>query len=190
MKRSFFRIALMSFILFFVAIPGAAMATSTPFLNNGSGTSFNEQVNTWSSQLNSTAPTISFIMNAIFTIMFLFGVVRMGYAMITKTGQDMKNSMGIMIWVPIAVFSIRLLLLFMFTTTGKNVTLLANDIISLIQYIGYYLSIGMVLVGLLLFLFHRLINHPEFGRWSKRLWAMSGTLVLLVTVMPFVLGAA
>lgn len=158
--------------------------------NRGSQSSFEELMYKWSDSINSAAPTISFFFNAIFTIMFLYGVIRMGYSMVTKTGQVMKFSTNLMIWVPITVFLIRVLVLIMFTTTEKNVTLLASDMISLIQHIGYYFAIGMILIGLSLYLFHRLIRHPEYGRWSKRLWSLAGATILLVTIMPYVLGAA
>ncbi|OUM90430.1 MAG: hypothetical protein BAA00_18275 [Parageobacillus thermoglucosidasius] len=174
--------------MFSIQIKGRVQMKNTmPFLNHGS-TSFNEQIEQWSSSINGFAPTISFLFNAIFTIMFLFGAVRLGYSMVTKTGQAMKFSTGLLIWVPITVFFIRIFILFIFTL--RDAASFAEDLISLLQYIGYYFSVGMILTGLVFFLFHKLINHPEFGRWGKRLWGLSGILVILVTIMPQVLGAA
>ncbi|MEN0651372.1 hypothetical protein NSQ82_20570 [Caldifermentibacillus hisashii] len=170
--------------LFFASI-------TNPFLGNkGNYNTFGEEVGSYTDSVNSLAPTLSFLFNAIFTIMFLFGIVRIGYALITKTGQVMKFSTGILIWVPITVFFIRLFMIFVFTTDGKTVTLLASDIIQLLKSSGYYFSIGMILVGLVFNLFYKLIKHPEYGRWSKRLWGSSAILILLVTIMPFVLGGA
>ncbi|MFT9493860.1 MULTISPECIES: hypothetical protein [Bacillota] len=165
-------------------------AEASPFLERGSGGSFNDQISTWTDGINGLAPTISFMFSALFTIMFLTGVVRMGYSIVTKTGQVMKFSTGILIWVPITFFFIRILIILMFTTNEKNVTLLASDIINLIKATGYYSSVGMVLIGLVLFMFYRLIEHPEYGRWSKRLWVSAALLTVLTTIMPFVLGAA
>lgn len=184
-----FWIFISSFI--FILPLSAYAAGSNPFLENKtSNGSFGEEIGTYTDSINSLAPTISFIFNALFTIMFLFGIVRMGYSLITKTGQVMKFSTGILIWVPITVFFIRLFMIFVFTTNGKNVTLLASDIIQLLKSTGYYFSIGMVLVGLVFYLFYKLIKHPEFGRWSKRLWGSSAILSILVTIMPYVLGGA
>lgn len=183
LKKFFFGILTFSFIFI---LPFNAEAS--PFLNRGSGTTFNDQVTSWTDGINGLAPTISFMFSALFTIMFLIGVVRLGYSIVTKTGQVMKFSTGILIWVPITFFLIRILIILIFTTNKKNVTLLASDIINLIKITGYYFSIGMVLIGLVLFMFYRFIEHPEYGRWSKRLWVSAALLTVLTTIMPFVLG--
>lgn len=165
-------------------------ANASPLIGGSSGPTLNDQLATWTESINGLAPTVSFMFSAIFTVMFLAGVVRMGYSIVTKTGQIMKGSTGILIWVPVTFFFIRILILILFTTDSKNVTLLASDIISLVRTTGYFTSVGMVLIGLVLFLFYKLIEHPEFGRWSKRLWVTAALLSLLATVMPYVLGAA
>lgn len=175
-------------VIFSFVLPLSAKAN--PILNRGSEPSFNNQVNTWTGSINGLAPTISFIFSALFTIMFLMGVVRMGYSIVTKTGKVMKFSTGVLIWVPITFFFIRIMVIILFTTNSKNVTLLASDIINLIKSTGYYTSIGMVLIGLVFYMFYHFIDHPEYGRWSKRLWVSAALLTVLTTLMPIVLGAA
>lgn len=170
--------------------PISTYAQSLPMIDPDKGKSFSKSVTGIGDSINSLAPHVSFIMSAIFTIMFLFGVVRMGYSIVTKTGQIMKGSTGLLIWVPITYFIIKIFLILTFTTNGKNVTLLASDIISLIKKSSYFTSIGMVLIGLVLFLFYRFLNHPEYGRWSKRLWLSAILLSFLATIMPYMLGAA
>lgn len=164
-------------------------ARANTFIGNNNGPTLNEQTTLWADSINGLAPTVSLLFSSVFTIMFLAGVVRMGYSIITKTGQVMKGSTGILIWVPVTFFFIRILILIMFTTDSKNVTLLASDIISLIKTTGYFTSVGMILMGLVLFLFYKLIEHPEYGRWSKRLWVTAALLTLLTMVTPWVLGA-
>ncbi|WP_374717787.1 hypothetical protein [Neobacillus sp.] len=166
------------------------VAYTNPILKEGSGMSFNEQVVSWTNGINSLAPSVSFLFNAVFTIMFLFGIVRMGYSYVTKTGQVMKMSTGLLIWVPITFFFIRIFIIVLFTTNSKNVTLLASEIVTLIQTTGYYTSLGMVLIGLVLFMFYRFIEHPEYQRWSKRLWVGAAVSTLLATIAPLALGAA
>jgi len=168
--------------------PEVNAKASTMFSDN-QGT-LNDSILDWTDRINGLAPSVSFIFSAVFTIMFLAGVVRMGYSIITKTGQIMKGSTGLLIWVPITFFFIRVFILILFTTDSNGVTLLASDIIDLIRITGYFTAIGMVLIGLVLFLFFKLIEHPEYGRWSKRLWVTSALLTLLITVTPYVLGAA
>lgn len=178
------------FALFFtVQFLSPLSASANPVFSDSNGPTFNETIESWTNSVNGLAPTVSFMFSALFTIMFLAGVVRMGYSIITKTGQIMKGSTGLLIWVPITFFFIRVLILILFTTNSNSVTLLASDIINLITTTGYFTSTGMVLVGLVLYLFYKLIEHPEYGRWSKRLWVTSALLTLLITVMPFVMGA-
>ncbi|MEI2358390.1 hypothetical protein [Mesobacillus zeae] len=185
-QHSYVFLATLSLFLF-----SPLSAFATPLIDGGgSQGTLNDQLATWTESVNGFAPTVSFIFSAIFTIMFLTGVVRMGYSIVTKTGQVMKFSTGLLIWVPIAFFFIRVLIIILFTTNSNNVTLLASDIIDLIKTTGYFTSVGMVLIGLVLMLFYKLIEHPEFGRWSKRLWVTASLLTLLITIMPFVLGAA
>lgn len=151
--------------------------------------SFSDQIGNWTDSFNSAAPTVSFLFSAIFTIMFLFGVVRLGYSIVTKTGQVMKGSTGILIWVPITFFFIRILILLLFTTNGNNVTLLANDLIRLVVATIHSTVDWMIAIGLVFFLFYKLINHPEFGRWSKRMWVFAAGLTIITFFAPIVLGA-
>lgn len=170
--------------------PFLPFSASASILESNNGPSLSDTLDSWTKTVNDTAPTVSFLFSAIFTIMFLAGVVRMGYSIVTKTGQIMKGSTGILIWVPVTFFMIRVFVLLLFTTESKSVTLLASDIINLIRTTGYFTSLGMILIGLILFFFYKLIEHPEYGRWGKRLWLYSAFLTLLTTIMPFVLGAA
>lgn len=166
-----------------------AATMQNPIINQGNS-NFQDNVSGLGDTINSFAPSVSFIFSAIFTIMFLFGVVRMGYAIITKTGHVMKFSTGILIWIPITFFIIKIFIILLFTTNGTNGTLLASDIIKLIKTTTYFTSVGMILVGFILFFIYRLIHHPEFGRWSKRLWAISIVLSAASTIIPFILGTA
>jgi hypothetical protein len=179
-----------AFIAFLIGVCIPLTVHANTMFNNDKAPTLNEQIGTWTEQVNGMAPTVSFMISALFTIMFLTGVVRMGYSIITKTGQVMRFSTGILIWVPVTFFIIRLMIIIMFTTNVNDVTLLASDVISLIKSTGYYTSLGMTLIGLVFFFFYKLIEHPEFGRWSKRLWVSAALLTLMITIMPFVLGAA
>lgn len=139
-------------------------------------------------EINSWAPTVSTIINRIFAIMFLFGVLTMGYSKVTKTGHVMKRSASTMIWAPAAYFIIKLVVILVFSI-DKNTIQLFSDTIYVLQYSGFYVSIGLILVGLLFHLFYKLIQHPEFMRWSKRLWSASAVIVLAVILVPALLGA-
>lgn len=176
-------------ILLLAAVIFPIQALASP-INFNQGSTFSEDVVNWTTNINSYAPTVSFLFSAIFVLMFLFGVVRLGYSIITKTGQVMKGSTGLLIWVPIAFFLIRLFLILLFTINSTNVTLIASDMIRLIRTTGYFTVLGMVLIGFAMFLFFKFLKHPEFGRWSKRLWVVAALLFVLTSIMPIVFGAA
>lgn len=80
-------------------------------------------------------------------------------------------------------------MLLLFTTNGKGVTLLASDFIRLITATSYSTVDWMISIGLIFYLFFHLIKHPEFGRWSKRMWGIAAVLTLLTILAPIVLGA-
>lgn len=170
----------------------AAENNLNPFLQNPKG-DFSKtrgiNVSGMTEQLNSYAPTVSFILSMIFTIMFLAGIIILGYSLVTKTGHVMKGASSLLLWVPLTVFIIRFMAIFLFTTSTNSVTLIASDIMNLLRFTGFYISIGMLLVGLLLHLIFRLIKHPEFGRWSKRLWLGSTLITLMAIFMPVFLGS-
>lgn len=186
MKKLTHPIILSLFLI--LLLPLTVNASPLQFGGNSEPT-LNEQLGIWTDGVNNLAPTISNLFSAIFTLMFLFGAVRLGYSIVTKTGQVMKGSTGLLIWVPITFFSIRVLMLLLFTTDKKDVTLLASDLINLITATSYSTVDWMISIGLVFFLFFHLIKHPEFGRWSKRMWGIAGVLTLLTILAPIVLGA-
>lgn len=175
-------------ILLVLFLPLSVSASPIQSRGNNDST-LNEQLNIWTEGINYLAPTVSNLFSALFTIMFLFGAVRLGYSIVTKTGQVMKDSTGLLIWVPITFFSIRALMLLLFTTDKKGVTLLASDFIRLITKTSFSTIHWMISIGIIFYIFFHLINHPEFGRWSKRMWGMAGVLILLTILAPIVLGA-
>ncbi|MFB1100514.1 hypothetical protein [Terribacillus sp. JSM ZJ617] len=132
-------------------------------------------------------PTAAFIFNAIFTIMTLLGIIQLGYSLVTKTGFNLKGATGILIYTPLVVVIVRIFFIFVFTTVLPNVTLIINDIISLILAICLSVSVGMVLIGLIMKLFHHFLRHPEYSRWSKRLFVGAAGLTVLSTITPIVM---
>ncbi|KAA6446944.1 hypothetical protein [Bacillus swezeyi] len=166
-------------------------AESPPYLQQGGASNkpgFAETISNATQSINSYAPIMSFILSAVFTIMFLIGVIRLAYSIITKTGSVLKHSTSMLLWVPVAFILIRIGSIIMFTTNGSNDILIASDIIHLLQVTGYFAAIGMILVGLIMLLFFKFLEHPDFGRWFKRLNVVSIILICLSTIMPVVLN--
>lgn len=137
--------------------------------------------------VNGLAPIFSTIIPTLFTIMFLIGVIKMGYSIMTKTGHVMKGSTSVMVWVPVVYFMIRVASIFLFTTSKADVTLFVT-IMHVLQTIGILISVGIVIISLIFYLMHILLKHPEYGKWSKRLLMSSVLLVLLVNIIPIIMG--
>lgn len=70
--------------------------------------SMDDMITNWGNSINDSAPIVSSLFSSLFTIMFLVGVVRLGYSIVTKTGQVMKGATGVLIWAPISFFIIRI----------------------------------------------------------------------------------
>lgn len=153
---------------------------------NRDNTSFNQFSNDVIMELNSYAPMVSTVISTVFVLMFLAGVIQLGYAMITKTGMNMKTSTGILIGVPLTVVMLRLFFILAFTKDA-NLGKVMTDFMHLLTSIGFYTSIGMTLLAFIMVLFNKLLIHPGFSRWGKRLFIGSVGLALLTAVMPAVL---
>lgn len=139
------------------------------------------------SDINGFAPTVSTIISAIFVIMFLVGVIKLGYSLVTKTGMILKGSTGMLIGIPIFIVTIRLFFILAFTINSSGVTLLVTDIMNALIKIGFLASVGMVLVGLVMTLFNKFLSHPAYARWSKVLYIGAITVTILTGVMPAVI---
>lgn len=176
MRRSVIAIMLLFILVLFGSFPAPASANVMNSIGNAAN------------QINSWAPKISILINRVFAVMFLLGVLTMGYSKVTKTGHVMKKSANTMVWAPAAYFIIKLVVILVFSI-DKNTAQLFMDTIYLLQYSGFYVAVGISLVGLLLHLFYKLIRHPEFMRWSKRLWSAAAVIVLAVILVPKLLGA-
>lgn len=153
---------------------------------NHKPTSYEQTTNNMILELNSYAPTVSTIISTLFVLMFLAGVIQLGYSMVTKTGMVMKNSTGILIGIPMVVVMIRLFFILAFTK-DSNLAEIMTDFMFLLTSIGFYTAIGMTLIAFIMVLFNKLLTHPGFSRWSKRLFIGSAGLALLTAVMPVVL---
>lgn len=139
------------------------------------------------SDVNGLAPMVSTIISAIFVIMFLVGVIKLGYSLVTKTGMVLKGSTGMLIGIPIFIVVIRLFFILAFTINSSGVTLLVTDVMNALIKIGFLAAVGMVLVGLVMTLFNKFLNHPAYARWSKVLYIGAITVTILTGVMPAVI---
>ncbi|MGN7299470.1 hypothetical protein [Ferdinandcohnia sp. SAFN-114] len=154
---------------------------------SGQGGGMDSVVGGLTSDVNGLAPMVSTIISSIFVIMFLVGVIKLGYSLVTKTGMVLKGSTGMLIGIPIFIVAIRLFFILAFTTNSSGVTLLVTDTMNALIKIGFLASVVMVLVGLVMTLFNKFLNHPAYVRWSKVLYIGAITVSVLTGIMPAVI---
>ena len=134
------------------------------------------------------SPLLNNAINILFTILFLWGIWKMVYAMITKQGRVMKASTAVLISTPLVLIFIRVMFIIVLSSNVSNTTSLGEDIITLLTSIGYITSIGLLTLTLFNRFVFKLINHPEFQRRSKTFLGISVILIVLTAIIPGVLG--
>ncbi|PMC34987.1 hypothetical protein CJ195_20995 [Bacillus sp. UMB0899] len=124
------------------------------------------------------------------TVIFLIAVVALALSLIFKNGQWTKWSTGVMVTSLLIILFFRGGPIIVLTMDAIGITLFASDLLNFATSVGIYVAVGMILVSLLFRLFYKLINHPDYFRWSKRLMIGSVIIAVLSLVIPVVfLGA-
>lgn len=126
------------------------------------------------------------IIPAIFTALFIYFLIRFAYGLITKVGSTLKSASWGLISIPLVFISFRIFGIFILGESDViHVDGYLNSLISFLSSSTFFIAIGMVLIAFLFRMFHRLINHPAYGRWSNRLFLFSGiAIVLSIVVKP------
>ncbi|WP_251609855.1 hypothetical protein [Priestia koreensis] len=150
----------------------------------GSGTSF------MSDTLNGLLPKVMDVGIKVITIMFVAAVIVMAFALLMKNGQWTKIGTGVMISSFVAIIMLRVVPIFMLTSDRMNITLFVNDALDLLKHISFVAAIGMVIIGFFIRFLHQLLNHPDYFRWSKRLYIGALILTILSTFIPILFTAA
>ncbi|UNL87529.1 hypothetical protein [Priestia koreensis] len=149
-----------------------------------SGTSF------MSDTLNGLLPKVMDVGIKVITIMFVAAVIVMAFALLMKNGQWTKIGTGVMMGSFVAIIMLRVVPIFMLTSDRMNITLFVNDTLDLLKHISFVAAIGMVIIGLFIRFLHQLLNHPDYFRWSKRLYIGALILTILSTFIPILFTAA
>lgn len=188
MKKTIILLFSILLTLFSIQSTAFAVATQSPWdKRSGNDDGIDSLVGGITSDVNGLAPTVSIIISTIFVIMFLIGVIKLGYSLVTKTGMVLKGSTGILIGIPIFIVTIRLFFILAFTTSSLGVALLVTDVMTALVKIGFLASVVMVLIGLVMTLFNKFLNHPAYVRWSKVLYIGAVTVSILTGIMPAVI---
>lgn len=126
------------------------------------------------------------IIPAIFTALFIYFLIRLAYALITKVGTTLKSATWGLITIPLIFIFFRIVGIFILGENDIiNVDGYLNSIISFLSSAILFVALGMILIGLLFRIFNKLISHPAYSRWSNRLFLFSGiSIVLSIVVKP------
>lgn len=147
---------------------------------------FEPTIGNWTEDVNGIMPHIYDTGMKFITIMFIIAVVGLALSLVFKNGQWTKWSSGVMTTTLLIILVFRGGPIIMLTTDAIGITLFASDVLNFATSVGLYVAIGMTLVSLLMRLFYKLINHPDYFRWSKRLMIGSVIIAILSLVMPVV----
>lgn len=123
------------------------------------------------------------------TILFILGVILMIMAIIFKNGQWQKWGQSTMLWsflsmlivraIPITILSFR---------NGVDVNEAFSALILSLTQMAIFLGVIGVLLSYLFKFAYKLIEHPEYHRWSKNVFNVSLIMMMFALIAPFVFG--
>lgn len=123
------------------------------------------------------------------TILFILGVILMIMSIIFKNGQWQKWGQSTMLWsflsmllvraIPISILSFR---------NGVDVDEAFSALILSLTQIAIFLGVIGILLSFLFKFANKLIEHPEYHRWSKNVFNVSLIMMAFAFIAPFVFG--
>lgn len=122
----------------------------------------------------------------ILTILFVTGTLVMILSALFKNGQWQKYgqitmlmsflTMLVLRGLPIVILSIK---------SAADVDLLLKNALSLLGFGAVFLCLISIAVSFLFAFGYKLIEHPEFHRWSKNLRGVAALMLLFAIVIPW-----
>lgn len=153
-----------------------------------SNVNFSDSLNATTQTVNENTMIWSSIIPAIFTVIFIYFLIRFAYALFTKVGSTLKTATWGLISIPIIFIFFRVVGIFVLGENDiQNVDGYLNSIISLLSSSVFFIAIGLVFIGLLFRMSYILIKHPAYNRWSNRLFLFSVISIILSVVVEPVL---
>lgn len=123
------------------------------------------------------------------TVLFILGVLLMIMSIIFKNGQWQKWGQSTMLWSFLAMLALRAIpLTILSVRSGMDVNEAFTALISSLTQIAIFLGVIGVLLSLLFKFAYKLIEHPEYHRWSKNVLNVSIIMMFFAMIGPFVFG--
>ncbi|WP_306010110.1 MULTISPECIES: hypothetical protein [Bacillus] len=120
------------------------------------------------------------------TALFIVGTVVMIMSLLFKNAQWQKFGQGTMLYSFIVMLVLRgLPILILSIRSANDVDLLLNQVISILSYSTVFIGLVGIAASFLFRFGFRLIEHPDFHRWSKNLLTVSIMMMIFSFVVPF-----
>ncbi|MDX1806479.1 MAG: hypothetical protein R3267_05605 [Paenisporosarcina sp.] len=121
----------------------------------------------------------------IITGIFVVGTLVMIMSVLFKNGQWQKFAQGTMFISFVVMLLLRgLPILILSIRNANDIDVLLRDGLLSLSYAAIFLGIISISVSLLFRLGYKLIEHPEFHRWSKNLISVSVLMMILAIAIP------
>ena len=194
MFRLFSYKLLIMFIMFgVIVLPSQASAKPLPFMPDKKG---DELITPTSSDslFGGIAGSLESLLRSLYnwgviiiTALFVIGTLVMILSILFRNGQWQKYAQGTMFISFVVMLVLRgMPILLLSIKSSKDIDILLHDLISALSNAAIFLGITSIFVSLLFRFGYRLIEHPEFHRWSKNLLSVSILMMIFSIVIPII----
>ena len=123
----------------------------------------------------------------IITIFFILGVLLMIMSIIFKNGQWQKWAQGTMLVSFVAMIFIRGIPIVILSFKSKmDVHEAFDGLLIVLEQVTIFMGITGLFLGLLFRLAYKLIEHPEYHRWSKNVIGISAAMMFFSIFGPMI----
>lgn len=123
------------------------------------------------------------------TIVFVAAVIMMIMAIIFKVGQWQKFAQTTMLWSFIAMLFMRAIPITILSfQSDADVDQAVNSALTALSHITIFIGMTGILLSFLFKFAFKLIEHPDYHRWSKNLIGVSILMIFFSVLSPYVFG--
>lgn len=124
---------------------------------------------------------------SIITALFIIGTVVMIASIIFKNGQWQQYGQRTMLFSFVGMLLMRgMPILILSIQNSNDFDSLLNKVIDVLSYSTIYIGFVGIAVSFLFRFGHKLIEHPDFHRWSRHLLSVSIIMIMFAIIVPYV----
>lgn len=122
----------------------------------------------------------------VITIIFVIGTLAMILSALFKNGQWQKYGQMAMLLSFITLLFLRGMPIIVLSIRNTNdIDILLQEALSILGFAAIFLGLISFAVSFIFSFGYRLIEHPEFHRWSKTLRSVAALMVLFAIITPW-----